>query len=252
MPQNYVPIFIFIAFVGVLIPITLLAAKLVRPDNPGKAKLMPYECGIDPVDSSRGRYTVRYYIVAILFVVFDVETIFLFPVGGAVQGAGRIRPDRDADFPAHPGRGLHLDLEKRRPGVGIDHVGTDALQAPRGLLLPDGHQFRNAEPASSETFTASRWTKGNLFFPVRIIVTPQHVSRVKSRLFGSNEESIALGQGRLGADFHRSDLVQYSHRFLRRQRSHHQPRASQGGRAADSRVDRKLPGAAREVHEAKA
>ena len=79
MPQNYVPIFIFIAFVGILLPITLLAAKLVRPDNPSKTKLMPYECGIDPIDSSRGRYTVRYYIVAILFVVFDVETIFLFP-----------------------------------------------------------------------------------------------------------------------------------------------------------------------------
>ena len=47
---------------------------------------------------------------------------------------------------------------------------------------------------TSETFTASRWTKGNLFFPVRIIVTPQHVSRVKSRLFGSNEESIAMGK----------------------------------------------------------
>src|SRR5947208_16722279 len=79
MPQNYVPIFIFIAFIGILIPITLLAAKLVRPDNPSKSKLMPYECGIDPLDSSRGRYTVRFYIVAILFVVFDVETIFLFP-----------------------------------------------------------------------------------------------------------------------------------------------------------------------------
>jgi NADH-quinone oxidoreductase subunit A len=79
MPQNYVPIFIFMAFVGVLLPLTLLAAKLVRPDNPSKSKLMPYECGIDPIDSARGRYTVRYYIVAILFVVFDVETIFLFP-----------------------------------------------------------------------------------------------------------------------------------------------------------------------------
>ena len=47
---------------------------------------------------------------------------------------------------------------------------------------------------NSETFTASRWTKGNLFFPVRIVVTPQHVSRIKSRLFGSNEESIAIGK----------------------------------------------------------
>jgi hypothetical protein len=46
----------------------------------------------------------------------------------------------------------------------------------------------------SETFTASRWTRGNLFFPVHIIVTPQHVSRVKGRLFGSNEESIAVGK----------------------------------------------------------
>ena len=79
MPQNYIPIFLFIAVVAVAIPLPLLLAKLVRPDNPGKEKLMPYECGIDPVDDSRGRYTVRYYIVAILFVVFDVETIFLFP-----------------------------------------------------------------------------------------------------------------------------------------------------------------------------
>jgi hypothetical protein len=45
-----------------------------------------------------------------------------------------------------------------------------------------------------ETFTASRWTRGNFFFPVRIIVTPQHVSRMKTRLFGSSEESIALGK----------------------------------------------------------
>ena len=79
MPHNSVPIFIFLALVGTLLPITLLPAKLVSPDNPSKTKLMPYECGIDPVDSARGRYTVRYYIIAILFVVFDVETIFLFP-----------------------------------------------------------------------------------------------------------------------------------------------------------------------------
>ena len=79
MPQNYVPIFLFVAVVGVLIPLTLLVAKLVRPENPHKTKLMPYECGITPFDNARGRYTVRFYIVAILFVVFDVETIFLFP-----------------------------------------------------------------------------------------------------------------------------------------------------------------------------
>src|SRR5207302_2434810 len=79
MPQNYVPAFLFIAVIGVLIPLTLVLARIVRTQNPHRTKLMPYECGIDPVDSARGRYTVRYYIIAILFVVFDVETIFLFP-----------------------------------------------------------------------------------------------------------------------------------------------------------------------------
>jgi hypothetical protein len=45
-----------------------------------------------------------------------------------------------------------------------------------------------------ETFTASRWTKGNLWFPTRIVVNPLRVSRVKRRLFGNNEESISIGQ----------------------------------------------------------
>jgi NADH-quinone oxidoreductase subunit A len=79
MPQNYVPIFLFLAVVGVLIPITLWIAKIIRTQSPNRVKLMPYECGIDPYDNARGRYTVRYYIIAILFVIFDVETIFLFP-----------------------------------------------------------------------------------------------------------------------------------------------------------------------------
>jgi hypothetical protein len=51
----------------------------------------------------------------------------------------------------------------------------------------------NATP-DGETFVASRWTKGNLLFPTRIVVNPLHVSRVKPRLFGSNEESIAMAQ----------------------------------------------------------
>jgi hypothetical protein len=51
----------------------------------------------------------------------------------------------------------------------------------------------NATP-DGETFIASRWTKGNLFFPTRIVVNPLHVIRVKPRLFGSNEESIAMAQ----------------------------------------------------------
>lgn len=79
MPQNYVPIFTF-AFIAFLLAAgTLAIFTLIRPKKPSETKLMPYECGITPFDDARGRYTVRFYIVAILFVVFDVETIFLFP-----------------------------------------------------------------------------------------------------------------------------------------------------------------------------
>jgi NADH-quinone oxidoreductase subunit A len=89
MPQNYVPIFIFLAVVGVLIPVTLLITKIIRTQSPNRIKLMPYECGIDPYDDARGRYTVRYYIIAILFVIFDVETIFLFPWAVKFKALGR-------------------------------------------------------------------------------------------------------------------------------------------------------------------
>jgi hypothetical protein len=50
------------------------------------------------------------------------------------------------------------------------------------------------DSSPSETFSASRWTHGNFFFPTRLLVSPQRVTRVKSRLFGSNEESIAMSK----------------------------------------------------------
>jgi NADH-quinone oxidoreductase subunit A len=79
MPSSYVPIFIFLA-IAILFPVVLImAAKLIRPSTPFLTKMEAYECGIKAASDSRGRYTVRFYIVAILFVIFDVESIFLFP-----------------------------------------------------------------------------------------------------------------------------------------------------------------------------
>lgn len=79
MLAGYVPILIFLV-IAILFPIVLItAAKLIRPSAPSQVKMEAYECGIEAASDSRGRYTVRYYIVAILFVIFDVETIFLFP-----------------------------------------------------------------------------------------------------------------------------------------------------------------------------
>ena len=79
MPSGYLPIFIFLA-IAILFPtVTIIVAKLIRPSAPSLTKLEAYECGIKAASDSRGRYTVRFYIIAILFVIFDVETIFLFP-----------------------------------------------------------------------------------------------------------------------------------------------------------------------------
>src|SRR5438270_13991944 len=79
MAREYIPILIFLV-VAILFPtVTIIAAKLIRPSAPSLTKLEAYECGIKAASDSRGRYTVRFYIIAILFVIFDVETIFLFP-----------------------------------------------------------------------------------------------------------------------------------------------------------------------------
>jgi len=78
--NEYAPILIFVVLAAVFPLATLWILKLLRPNpQPSAEKLMPYECGITPESDSRGRYTVRFYLIAILFVIFDVETIFLFP-----------------------------------------------------------------------------------------------------------------------------------------------------------------------------
>ncbi|HUO31474.1 MAG TPA: NADH-quinone oxidoreductase subunit A [Bryobacteraceae bacterium] len=79
MLSGYLPIFIFLAIAIAFPVVTIIIAKLIRPSSPFKTKLEAYECGIKAASDSRGRYTVRFYIIAILFVIFDVETIFLFP-----------------------------------------------------------------------------------------------------------------------------------------------------------------------------
>jgi NADH-quinone oxidoreductase subunit A len=79
MPSGYIPIFIFQVVAMSFPVIAIVAAKLIRPSAPTVTKLEAYECGIKAASDSRGRYTVRFYIIAILFVIFDVETVFLFP-----------------------------------------------------------------------------------------------------------------------------------------------------------------------------
>ncbi len=80
MPTQYIPIMVFAVLAAAFPAVTLLIFKLIRPDSRAVgAKLKPYECGVPAEGEARGRYSVRFYIIAILFVIFDVEVIFLFP-----------------------------------------------------------------------------------------------------------------------------------------------------------------------------
>lgn len=76
---GYIPIIIFF-LIALLLPVVMLwVSKLLHRRVFERNKLMPYECGIDPIGDARERFSVRFYIVAMLFLIFDVETVFLFP-----------------------------------------------------------------------------------------------------------------------------------------------------------------------------
>jgi NADH-quinone oxidoreductase subunit A len=79
MIDAYIPIGLFVAVALGFALFTLIFSKLLHAERYNKVKLEPYECGIEPATDARDRYSIRYYLVAMLFVIFDVETVFMFP-----------------------------------------------------------------------------------------------------------------------------------------------------------------------------
>ena len=79
MLENYLPILIFLSVALALGLLMLSLGFLFGKGTKSKAKLSPYECGFDPFEDARIPFDVRYYLVAILFIIFDLEIAFLFP-----------------------------------------------------------------------------------------------------------------------------------------------------------------------------
>jgi len=77
--QDYLTVGAFAAFGVVLVLVMLGVAAILRPSNPTEEKLTTYECGVDPVGTGWSQTYVRYYIFGLLFVLFDVEAVFIFP-----------------------------------------------------------------------------------------------------------------------------------------------------------------------------
>ncbi|BCA55756.1 NADH-quinone oxidoreductase, membrane subunit A [Nitrospira sp. KM1] len=87
-PLNYLPILIFIGIAVVFGMASLLLGKLVRPSRPYRAKLNPYESGSPLFSDARIQFPIRYYIIAMLFVIFDIEVIFIIPWAVRFQSLG--------------------------------------------------------------------------------------------------------------------------------------------------------------------
>ena len=77
--SEYFPILVFLVIAGGISLAMILASYVLARQNPNSEKLSPYECGFEPFEDARMRFDVRYYLVAILFIIFDLEVAFLFP-----------------------------------------------------------------------------------------------------------------------------------------------------------------------------
>ena len=79
MLGNYLPILIFMCVTLIMGSVFIILGKLLGPSRPDAEKNSPYECGFEAFEDSRMKFDVRYYLVAILFIIFDLEIAFLFP-----------------------------------------------------------------------------------------------------------------------------------------------------------------------------
>jgi NADH-quinone oxidoreductase subunit A len=88
MLAEYFPILLFI-LVGIAFGLALpVLGKLLGPNRPDPEKLSPYECGFEAFEDARMKFDVRYYLVAILFILFDLEIAFLFPWAAVINDIG--------------------------------------------------------------------------------------------------------------------------------------------------------------------
>jgi NADH-quinone oxidoreductase subunit A len=90
MLQNYLPILIFMAVAITIGVVIVVIGRVLGPHRPDSEKNSPYECGFEAFEDTRMKFDVRYYLVAILFIIFDLEIAFLFPWAVALKEIGML------------------------------------------------------------------------------------------------------------------------------------------------------------------
>ena len=77
--DQYLPLLLMLILAGLFAGLSFVASKIMAPKRPTPAKLAPYECGIVPESEPADRFPVRFYLVAMIFIIFDIEIIFIYP-----------------------------------------------------------------------------------------------------------------------------------------------------------------------------
>ena len=90
MLENYLPILVFLVVVAVIGSVVIAIGFVLGPRRPDSEKLSPYECGFEAFEDTRIKFDVRYYLVAILFIIFDLEIAFLFPWAVVLDKIGMV------------------------------------------------------------------------------------------------------------------------------------------------------------------
>ena len=99
-----------------------MVTDLLGPRRYNRAKLDAYECGIEPTPlpaGGAGRFPIKFYLTAMLFIVFDIEIIFLYPWAQSAVALGVFGPGRDGPVHRHGVRRVRLRVAARRPGLGL-------------------------------------------------------------------------------------------------------------------------------------
>ena len=137
---NYLPILILLVISTVLAAVVIFLSTFLGPRRPTLRKLQPYESGMTPIGPAQRRMPVKFYLVAVLFILFDVEVIFFYPVGGHVPRSWACSAlSRCWSLWGFLLSGVRVCVEKGSVGMGIEQklgnmgVVTTTLEARRQL-----------------------------------------------------------------------------------------------------------------------
>ena len=86
--REYFPILLFLLIAIAFAGGTILLSSLIVPRRANRVKMSAYECGVDPVGDARQRFSIKFYLVAVLFILFDIEAVFLYPWAVAFRQLG--------------------------------------------------------------------------------------------------------------------------------------------------------------------